>query len=67
MRKNNSLLKNILLYMFRYGYRPIPSEIDTAELEMLREALVSMGNDVHLLDKWYRKDTNKVIIKIGIQ
>lgn len=44
----------------RYGYRPIPSEIDTAELEMLREALVSMGNDVHLLDKWYRKDTNKV-------
>ena len=59
--------KNILLYMFRYGYRPIPSEIDTAELEMLREALVSMGNDVHLLDKWYRKDTNKVIIKIGIQ
>ena len=27
---------------------------------MLREALVSMGNDVHLLDKWYRKDTNKV-------
>ena len=46
--------------MARYGYRPIPSEIDTAELEMLREALVSMGNDVHLLDKWYRKDTNKV-------
>ena len=45
----------------RYGYRPIPSEIDTAELEMLREALVSMGNDVHLLDKWYRKDTNKVL------
>ena len=44
----------------RYGYRPIPSEIDTAELELLREALVSMGNDVHLLDKWYRKDTNKV-------
>ena len=27
---------------------------------MLREALVSMGNDVHLLDKWYRKDSNKV-------
>ena len=44
----------------RYGYRPIPSEIDTAELELLREALVQMGNDVHLLDKWYRKDSNKV-------
>ena len=48
------------ILMSRYGYRPIPSEIDTAELEMLREALVSMGNDVHLMDKWYRKDTNKV-------
>lgn len=44
----------------KYGYRPIPSEIDTAELELLREALVQMGNDVHLLDKWYRKDSNKV-------
>ena len=44
----------------RYGYRPIPSEIDTAELGILREALVSMGNDVHLIDKWYRKDHNKV-------
>ena len=43
----------------KYGYRPIPSEIDTAELALLREALVSMGNDVHLLDKWYRKDHNK--------
>ena len=49
------------LYIIRYGYRPIPSEIDTAELELLREALVQMGNDVHLLDKWYRKDSNKVI------
>ena len=49
--------------MARYGYRPIPSEIDTAELEMLREALVSMGNDVHLLDKWYRKDANKVSVE----
>ena len=46
--------------IIRYGYRPIPSEIDTAELELLREALVQMGNDVHLLDKWYRKDSNKV-------
>ena len=27
---------------------------------MLREALLSMGNDVQLLDKWYRKDSNKV-------
>ena len=50
--------------IIRYGYRPIPSEIDTAELELLREALVQMGNDVHLLDKWYRKDSNKVTIYI---
>ena len=49
----------ILIIYSRYGYRPIPSEIDTAELGMLRDALVSMGNDVHLLDKWYRKDNNK--------
>jgi hypothetical protein len=27
---------------------------------LLRDALVSMGNDVQLLDKWYRKDSNKV-------
>jgi hypothetical protein len=46
--------------VLRYGYRPIPSEIDTEELEMLREALLSMGNDVQLLDRWYRKDSNKV-------
>ena len=53
---------NIFISNVRYGYRPIPSEIDTAELELLREALVQMGNDVHLLDKWYRKDSNKVIL-----
>ena len=62
----DSLRDNIMIYIYnvRYGYRPIPSEIDTAELELLREALVQMGNDVHLLDKWYRKDSNKVIIKL---
>ena len=53
-------LKYCVLFISRYGYRPIPSEIDTAELELLRDALVQMGNDVHLLDKWYRKDANKV-------
>ena len=45
-----SLLSVILLY--RYGYRPIPSEIDTAELLKLRTTLVGMKNDVHLMDKW---------------
>lgn len=39
-------------FFFRYGYRPIPSEIDTAELLKLRTTLVGMKNDVHLMDKW---------------
>ena len=27
---------------------------------MLREVLITMGNDVSLLDKWYRSDFNAV-------
>lgn len=44
--------KLTVLIAFRYGYRPIPSEIDTAELLKLRTTLVGMKNDVHLMDKW---------------
>ena len=44
----------------KYGYRPIPSEIDTEELSKLIEVLKTMGNDTTLLEKWYRKDNNKV-------
>jgi len=44
----------------KYGYRPIPSEIPTNELTKLTAVLETMGNDVTLLKKWYRKDTNKV-------
>ena len=44
----------------KYGYRPIPSEIDTEELSKLIEVLKTMGNDTSLLEKWYRKDNNKV-------
>ena len=40
--------------------RPIPTEIITSELESLREVLVTMGNDVSLLDKWYATDFNAV-------
>ena len=43
-----------------YGYRPIPTYIVSSELAMLREVLVTMGNDVSLLDKWYRADYNAV-------
>jgi hypothetical protein len=44
----------------KYGYRPIPTYIVSSELAMLREVLVTMGNDVSLLDKWYRPDFNAV-------
>ena len=32
----------------------------SSELAMLREVLITMGNDVSLLDKWYRSDFNAV-------
>ena len=51
----------------KYGYRPIPSEIDTEELSKLIEVLETMGNDTTLLKKWYRKDNNKVIMIIFCQ
>ena len=44
----------------KYGYRPIPSEIVTDELNKLIDVLQTMGNDVTLLKKWYRKDNNRV-------
>ena len=44
----------------KYGYRPIPTYIVSSELALLREVLVTMGNDVSLLDKWYRSDFNAV-------
>ena len=40
--------------------RPIPTYIVSSELAMLREVLITMGNDVSLLDKWYRSDFNAV-------
>jgi len=40
------------------------AEIPTDELEKLTEVLETMGNDVTLLRKWYRKDNNKVIPNI---
>ena len=58
-----SLLSVILLY--RYGYRPIPSEIDTAELLKLRTTLVGMKNDVHLMDKWLVSLTYVIFINLS--
>ena len=44
----------------KYGYRPVPTYIVSSELAQLREVLVTMGNDVSLLDKWYQPDYNCV-------
>ena len=49
----------VSFFLFIYK-RPIPTEIITSELQELREVLVTMGNDVHLLDKWYATDFNCV-------
>ena len=44
----------------KYGYRPIPTEVLSSELESLKEVLLTMGNDIELLEKWYRMDVNAV-------
>ncbi|CAL8088657.1 unnamed protein product [Orchesella dallaii] len=44
----------------KYGYRPIPTYILATELTLLKETLQQMGVDTHLLDLWYKKDTNAV-------
>ena len=44
----------------KYGYRPIPTEVLSSELEQLKEVLLTMGNDIELLEKWYRMDVNAV-------
>ncbi|XP_011338040.1 NACHT and WD repeat domain-containing protein 2 isoform X2 [Ooceraea biroi] len=44
----------------KYGYRPIPTYVLSSELEMLRTELESLGMDVSVLDKWYKKDSNAV-------
>ena len=50
----------ILPNFFSSFLRPIPTEIVTSELKALRQVLVTMGNDVSLLDKWYATDLNAV-------
>ena len=44
----------------KYGYRPIPTYILAAELQQFRDVLVTLGNEVNLLDTWYKKDANAV-------
>ncbi|XP_018333645.1 NACHT and WD repeat domain-containing protein 2 [Agrilus planipennis] len=44
----------------KYGYRPIPTYILSSELQMIRDELAATGNDVALIDTWYKKDSNAV-------
>uniref|UniRef100_A0A8R1E377 NACHT domain-containing protein n=2 Tax=Caenorhabditis japonica TaxID=281687 RepID=A0A8R1E377_CAEJA len=44
----------------KYGYRPIPSEILSTELEMLKRTLKEENEDITLLDSWYIEDSNSV-------
>lgn len=44
----------------KYGYRPIPTYILASELAQFREVLLTMGQEVVLLDTWYKKDSNAV-------
>lgn len=44
----------------KYGYRPIPSEILSTELEMLKRTLREEHEDISLLDNWYIEDSNSV-------
>lgn len=44
----------------KYGYRPIPTYILASELAQFREVLLTMGQEVILLDTWYKKDSNAV-------
>ena len=39
--------------MFRSGFLPISSEVELAEVGVVRVALVSMGEHIGLLDNWY--------------
>ncbi|CAB3365460.1 Hypothetical predicted protein [Cloeon dipterum] len=44
----------------KYGYRPIPTYIVSAELQLLRDELTALNVDGSTLDLWYRKDSNAV-------
>ncbi|CAB0044685.1 unnamed protein product [Trichogramma brassicae] len=53
-------IKNQVFLGQKYGYRPIPTYVLSAELEMLHDELESQGIDVSVLDQWYKKDSNAV-------
>ena len=47
----------IVLLGDRYGWRPLPAEIPAREFDHIRMRTTA-GDDLHLLDTWYRRDDN---------
>lgn len=50
----------IILLGNRYGWRPLPEEIETNEFEAIAAKAQSLKLDESLLREWYRLDTNAV-------
>ncbi|KAI6228770.1 hypothetical protein M3Y99_01185600 [Aphelenchoides fujianensis] len=51
----------------KYGYRPIPSQILSTELELLKQVLKEQHDDTSVLDLWYTEDTNAVPAQFILQ
>ncbi|KAH7701155.1 Protein T05C3.2 [Aphelenchoides avenae] len=44
----------------KYGYRPIPSQILSSELEVLKRILKEQHEDISVMELWYIEDLNAV-------
>ncbi|XP_053407147.1 uncharacterized protein LOC123546872 [Mercenaria mercenaria] len=43
----------------KYGFRPIPSEIEVSEFKLLKNTAIKLGHDISLLLTWYLCDYNR--------
>ncbi|XP_053386344.1 NACHT domain- and WD repeat-containing protein 1-like isoform X2 [Mercenaria mercenaria] len=43
----------------KYGFRPIPSEIEVSEFKLLKNTAIKLGHDISLLLTWYLCDFNR--------
>ncbi len=50
----------LILLGDRYGWRPLPEEISTAEFEQLARAAAAEPASFQILEQWYRRDDNAV-------
>lgn len=50
----------LILLGDRYGWRPLPEEISTAEFEQLAQAAAAEPATLPILEQWYRRDENAV-------